>query len=126
MSLEALFTNHEEIEVKDGVKIKIKDVSLSDVPLVTKVIHAFISQDGETASRINNLMTNNLRDVVKLISVLTDIPEKDVNKLSLDSTIIIISKIIEKNIVFIKKNIVPTVQSLASELTKTGSELSKN
>ena len=125
MSLEALFTKSNIVEFK-GVEIVINDVCMDDLPLITKIVTGFISGEGDTATKVSKLVSENFPDVKKLISSLTTIKSNDVGKLSLDAVVFIVSKIIEFNIVFLKKSVVPMAQSLTDELNKTGLDQSNS
>lgn len=125
MSLEALFTKSNTVEFK-GVEIVINDVCMDDLPLITKIVGGFITGEGDTASKVSKLVSENFPDVKKLISSLTTIKSNEVGKLSLDAVVFIVSKIIEFNIVFLKKSVVPLAQSLTNELNKTGLDQSNS
>lgn len=125
MGLEALFTNGTEVEFK-GAKITIREVCMDDLPIVTRIVGKVILEKGDTASKITKLVTEDFDSVKKLISSLTNIEESKVGKLPLDAVVFILSKIIELNVVFLKKNIVPTAQKLVKELNQTGSTLSNS
>lgn len=120
MSLESLFTESYDVEYK-GTTITIRDISLQEIPIITRVVTAFLTEEGSAAQKVNSIISKNFTDVTVLISVLTGIKKEDVSRLSIESTIFLLSKIIERNLVFIKKNIVPQITEIASKLEKIGS-----
>lgn len=118
-SLQALFTNKTEFEYK-GVLISINEVTIGDLPLITRLIEKFITLKGDTQEKIITLIKDDLDQVSNIISSLSSIPKQDVSKLSLDATIFILSKIVLMNIAILKKNIPQIVESVKAEVQKTG------
>lgn len=118
-SLQALFTNKTEVEYK-GVLISINEVTIGDLPLITRLIEKFITLKGETQEKIITLIKEDLDQVSNIISSLSSIPKQDVSKLSLDATIFILSKIVLMNISILKKNIPQIVENIKAEVQKTG------
>lgn len=118
-SLQALFTNKTEIEY-NGVKISINEVTVGDLPLITKLVEKFLSLNGSTNEKFLGLIKDDLDDVSTAIASLSNIPKDQINKLSVGATIFIISKIVLLNINILKKNIPQIVENIKSEIQKTG------
>lgn len=114
MSLESLFIKSKEIEFK-GVKISIKDVCMKDLPLIVPIVASLLDAKGDTKTKVVSLVSEKYDSVVKIIANLTDNSVEDVERLSLDAVIFIISEVIKDNVIFLKKNVMPLAEKLAKE-----------
>lgn len=118
-SLQALFTNKTEVEY-NGVSISINEVTVGDLPLITKLVEKFLTLNGSTQEKFMALIKDDLNDVSNAIASLSNIPKDQISKLSIGATIFIISKIVLLNINILKKNIPQIVENIKAEIQKTG------
>lgn len=126
MNLEALFTKTEKVTYR-GVEFEIKELTLEHVPLVAGLVETFLTESGETKTKMARILKNEAQTIKSLVSSMANISKEHIEKLPIDVIAFLASKIISLNIDLIKKNVLPMAQDLAKEAKKqTGSTQSKS
>lgn len=117
MSLEALFTKETKVTYKD-VDFHIKELTLEHVPLVAHLVEKFLGEKGDTKTKMASILRTDTEVIRRLISLMAGINKEDINKLPIDVIAFLASKIINSNIEYIKKNVLPMAQEVVSEAAK--------
>lgn len=116
MSLSSLFIESQKVKYGE-IDIEIKDISLKDLPLIAPLVEKFLKGEQSTQEKVLSLIKEDSETVARLIINLTSIPPEKVKDLRLDVLVFLIAKIIEINVVFIKKNI-PKIQEISKEISE--------
>lgn len=116
MSINDLFSEAKEVELR-GVKIKIKQVSLGDLPVVTEVFSKLLDQKKSIQDNAIHLINKDFPLVLKIIAKLTDLDESALPQLSLDAALFVLTEIAKENASFLASRLKPQIENLNKEMS---------
>lgn len=101
-----------------GQKIEIKQVTLEDLPMVVEIGSKFFEKSKlSTQEKVMKLIREDFTTLVTLIAKLTNIPEDQVKKINLATTVFVIQKILEDNKDFLEQAVAPLLKEAANSLS---------
>lgn len=98
----------------NDVEIEIKEVSLEQLPSISKILVDFNKKEGSTNDKILSFITNDIDSARKLVVSLTNIPYESINKISLDAILFIVKCIIEVNHSFLEQKLAPIIKEMSA------------
>ena len=107
-----------------GTEVEIRHVKVGKVSAITEIIGPLIPlftqagglKGGFSAPNIASLVMTHTKDVVRLVSIVTDKPEKWVNELDIDELITLVTDIVEVNLDFFIQRVLPSVLQATERL----------
>lgn len=118
-TLNTIFSIEKEIELGEK-KIKIKTLTLGDIPLVAdfgyKIATEWSKSKKDTKVVILSLIKNDFNSVVKLIEATTDLGTEDIRKLNLAATAKITSEVLKENGSFLEEFVAPAIQEATNQI----------
>lgn len=125
MELESLFTTSKVVKFGKH-DITIKQISLGDIPLITKLMGKFFEDSKKkTHEKIISLVENDFDQVVKIISKVTNFTEEQVPRLNISAVIFILTEVVKENADFLQNHVAPQLESLKASFPASTSK-SKN
>lgn len=124
--LETIFGVEKEIEVS-GHKVKIKTLSLGDLPVVSELIEKVVAilpdfkRDANAA--IIKFIKSDFQSVIKLLGATTSLDDKEVARLNPAAAVVIVSAVIKENSSFLADHVAPQIAKATKEI---GSMVSKS
>lgn len=117
MSLETLFTKKTKVTYRD-VEFEINELTLEHVPLVAHLAERFLSEKGDMGARLASILKTDTGSIRELVSSMANINKEHINKLPIDVIVFLGTSILESNLDYIKKNVLPVTQDLAKKVKK--------
>lgn len=111
MELQDIFAS-EKVHEYAGRKIKIKQISLEDIPLVLDIFSKVMGK-GNTQEKIMTLIRADFDKVKEVLYKFTDIPKDEVGRIHIGTAVFVIQKIVEDNASFLQEAVVPMVKDMA-------------
>lgn len=131
--LKSIFAEGREIEL-GGSKIQIKQIELQHLPIVVEIVSKIYDANNKVSKMkredsiksVIDTLKNDFDMAVKLMVATTNLEEKDVRRLNLGAATLILSEVIEENVDFLLKNVIPSVTGVAEKIKTYGQNKSKS
>lgn len=125
MQLDTLFNIENTITI-GGHQVKIKQISLGDIPLLTELMSKVFDKEKKKPTKdiLMDLIKQDSQKIFSVIASLTDIPAEKVPTLNLTAAVLICSEILKENADFLQQNLAPEMEKMKvvmGSLTKSKS-----
>ena len=103
-----------------GSDVKIKQISLGDLPKVFELVEPHLkSKELNFKSIAAVLLKNDFDKVTALISDLTDIPKDKVPTMNMAASAEVLANILKENVSFLESHVVPVINKMAASINQS-------
>lgn len=119
--LKSIFSSEKELSL-GGKIIKIKDVTIGDIPVFMEIINKLASKltlEGtnlQVGLLISQAISSEFDSVLEILELTTDLSMEDIKKLNLAAATLIAHEVIKQNIDFLSKHALPALQKIKESL----------
>lgn len=121
--LNALFVTEKEADVL-GAKVKIKQVTLGDLPKLITLASKHFSPvkknqpQPELMETIKKIVTEDFATVCEVLASITNIPAEKIPSINIGAATLILHEIVKENLDFLQSTVIPAVNKMAESMTE--------